>query len=1013
MLALVLASAWHALAADPVEPQAEVVRLTIAGDKPWQHLVVDDLDALRVGERRYLPLHRLLKLLNGQSSAQARHIRFQFEGGPPAALDLASSTLTSGGKQQVLSVIRAVSEITMADEVYLPDQIMAGLAAMPLEWREMEYAYHATVTRPLSIWKAPERPALLGIGRNLVPTDLPSRVGRSRPPSFSLDFIDLQVELGADLLQRHDEPTRLRLSGLQQTFWGQAFGGGYKLKLSQPGWTWDRRDGLQSSGMNTDAVLIEHFDWLYNWGRGELGLGDANTGFNDLVFPFVQFTGARISGVMGPGWDEALVGGDMSRIMAGRVATETFEGVAVVGSRIELIVNDRVIQADEVLTAEPQAPPGYGSWKFEDIRLPPGALNEVRIRVTEPDGSVRQIDRQVLGTTALLPAGATAYLGGIGARRDTQRLRAGGFIGGFRMLHGVTDQLTLGAVVAHQDRLHTFPTPDSDLPRASTHLGLEAFWQPTEPVMLIGDVGLSTTVDPDGGRRSDVASFLRANWHVTRDVVLGGSGFFYGPDYFNGQSDVPSDRMGLWLSAQWTGHRAVSLEAVGGWVRDQVAGGEDKALGVQFQSLSVRTHLLPRVAVDYGLDRLQPDDGSRAPLLHTVEVTATPLAGLDVTALWAEGDDVRLNNGRDDMFSGLNLPSIGLGQPEQRLVRARYALGPGCSVAAGYFQSAATERASVLCDVRTFNAPFLLIHTEVGRDLATYSWFFENRTDWLLDRAGDWRVGLRTTMQENEWAIGLYMTIEDQLIVHGGRVSRTASLSHDSGLYHGLINPDSSGGIHGRVFIDADADGVLDPGEPGFSGAHLFVDQLDEAVSNGDGYYICPRLNHTRQVKVWLDIATIPATYSLTHAMQEAEVKPRSLTTVNLGITPCHSITGRLVVAAGESVGYSPSGVRVLLRKAQTDEIITRSITASNGSYYLDDLRPGHYTLSLDSTTLPEGFTAAVPDGIIEIHPTSEAQVVQLPDVPLQAAPNGKPAPPAASLAPKVLLPTAPADAPQ
>ncbi|MFA7236121.1 MAG: hypothetical protein WC058_04575 [Phycisphaeraceae bacterium] len=1011
---LLLATVFCAGAEQAERPRTEVVQLSLIGTKPWQRTVVDDLDVLKVEGQRWLPLQRLAKLLAAKVEEKTEQTMYQFDGGPGATLDKRNGLLESPGLEQPIRVIFARSEITGGNEVYVPEGAMSHLLDLPLQWDEAGYAYRVETTRALGLWKTPERASMFRIGANLIPTNLPSVLPTAHPRSFSLDYVDVRMQLGADVARPGNAPEHVALSSLQQTFWGQLLGGGYKVQLSQPGVSWDRIQGLRVDEQITDPVRVEYFDWIYQWDRGEIGLGDANTGLNDLVFPFVQYTGLRVSGVAGEGWNEETLPDSFNRLEGAIIRPVPFAGVAPVGSTVDLFINGQRVNSTEVLTIDPTAPPGFGTWKFEDIRLPPGALNEVRVRVTEPSGVVTQIDRQVLGTNALLPRGGIVYLGSIGTARDVQRMRTGGFIGGGRVMYGLTDRLTIGTVLAYQDRLHWFADHATELPLRSAHAGFEAYWMPLDPLLIVAELATSSGDLPDGRSQDDLAAVIRTSWYPSRALSMATGLFYYGPHYFNGQTLSPTDRMGFWISGRWNAADWMSTEAAVGWAQDNLAGEQAQTLGVGFQSLTVRMYPLPQCRWSYELDRLEADNGEGTPLLHTFEFQSEPLPRWSITGLWAIGSDVVLQQS-SDFFAGLNLPGIGLGQTEQQWFRARYLLGPGHSVAAGYFRSQQYERVSMLHDFRTFDKPWLLFHTEIGRNLMTDSIYFENRSDWLFDRQGDWRCGVRAKYEEHEWAVGVYLAITDQLVLHEGGVLRTADIPSEYGVYRGLINPDNSGAIAGRVFIDINADGKPDADEPGLAGVRVMVENLDTAVTNKAGYYVVPRLSHRGELHVWVDLSSVPAIYTPTHAMQSAELRSRAVTTVNLGVTPSHAILGKIVMVHAEDQQAGVGGVRVILRRNTDGSIVTQSITAADGSYYLGDLRPGVYHIELDPETLPAGHDMPRLPAAVSIHPSAEpaevempACLLQAPDAPEQLTPLPRRTPNAPPAQPEILLPKIP-----
>jgi outer membrane usher protein FimD/PapC len=133
-------------------------------------------------------------------------------------------------------------------------------------------------------------------------------------------------------------------------------------------------------------MTLDQFEWIYTLPTSELAVGDWVFGVSELTFPILRMTGVRFSGVSG-------MFADASRGRAPGMGNsfgqpQIFEGSAANGSRVELILNDNLIQAQTVL---------LGTFRFDDVRLAPGTLNNVRIRITEPSGLERIVERNIFG----------------------------------------------------------------------------------------------------------------------------------------------------------------------------------------------------------------------------------------------------------------------------------------------------------------------------------------------------------------------------------------------------------------------------------------------------------------------------------------------------------------------------------------------------------------------------------------------------------------------------------------
>ena len=74
------------------------------------------------------------------------------------------------------------------------------------------------------------------------------------------------------------------------------------------------------------------------------------------------------------------------------------------------------------------------------------------------------------------------------------------------------------------------------------------------------------------------------------------------------------------------------------------------------------------------------------------------------------------------------------------------------------------------------------------------------------------------------------------------------------------------------------------------------------------------------------------------------------------------------------------AGVRVLIRD-ENDDVIVDSITASDGSFYFGDLKPGKYTLDVDAKTIPAGYVMLQMSKEINIESVDDYQEITLPPI--------------------------------
>jgi len=201
--------------------------------------------------------------------------------------------------------------------------------------------------------------------------------------------------------------------------------------------------------------------------------------------------------------------------------------------------------------------------------------------------------------------------------------------------------------------------------------------------------------------------------------------------------------------------------------------------------------------------------------------------------------------------------------------------------------------------------------------------------------------------------------------------------------------------VQGVVFVDANANALRDRDEGGLSGIRVRLGKLYAAVTDRDGYYILPGPREGRRARVYLELASLPAIYSPVHASQMAYVDAGAITEVNLAVTPLISVTGYVRAARADGTARPAPGMRVVLSDPDSGGFVADSVTASDGSYYLGDVRPGTYVIAVDPDGIPEGYKLQEAADAIRVLPRKDFQDIRGPDfllIPTRPRPS-RPAP--------------------
>lgn len=140
------------------------------------------------------------------------------------------------------------------------------------------------------------------------------------------------------------------------------------------------------------------------------------------------------------------------------------------------------------------------------------------------------------------------------------------------------------------------------------------------------------------------------------------------------------------------------------------------------------------------------------------------------------------------------------------------------------------------------------------------------------------------------------------------------------------------------------------------TGAMVVVDKNYHAVSDATGAYGIGRLTAgTHQVTI--DASTLPANVSYgSDSTRSVSVQNGSITDVDFVASELGSIAGTITYAPGLGAPYS-GGVNNAYVVAEPGD--HAAISDPDGSFLIDNLPPGTYSVSVDPETLDDGLTAA------------------------------------------------------
>jgi hypothetical protein len=999
--------------ADASETQTtrELVGFVVRGRSMVERLQVDDLDSIVTADgKRLLPLLRILHVFAVRVEEKANVFRFTPEGLGEEELDLKKKQLTVRGQTSPIELLEAVSEVTMKPDFYVSPEVLAKILDVELEWDNAMYEYHLQLARKVSLWKSAPGKSLLSIQAKYVEADLPEALpaaDRSRAP---LQLVELNwhpsytwQRAAADAHGEQSDLHVLKIGGPRETIWGSEGNGQYKVQVSQPNLLWSNNQGWRWENDEPYLAQVDWFEWVQRFQASELTVGDSVFGLSDLVYPVFSATGVRINGLLGWTPDELMADRSARGLQRYFGKSQIFQGTAPIGAEAELMLNGRTIDVQKVFPQADSAP-GMGVYRFEGIELPSGILNEVTIIIKEANGHEIRVEKSVMGTPQLVPQGRVAYLGIMGTKRerrveDKPLVDAGDFYGyttGGRVLYGVTDRLTVGAILAgEEDHYHrllenrqfTFNT--RPYPESSQHAGGTISYLPVDNLMLSGDAAASEGEGED--RYDDLAARMRTEYLPLQNLSIYSSLLNLGPHYFDGVEPEVSDRRGGEIGLSWKLHKNWALESGVGEIWDNLDGRLAETTQVNYENIGATTSVLPRSSVTARLHRLDVSTEEDTRFLTELGFRTTPAPHWGFFGQLFLGKELTV--AEDDRF----LTLLRLRYAPLHLRPAQYwALRRdlnGSNAISLIYNDAQFERSlSFVYDLNTNlrNHP-LRVRTEFIRELREepdgHDYGFRGRYEYLLDRMGYNSFGATAEYRHGVYSVLLYFNMTNLYSRHDGRFTNVNESRVRT----------TNGALHGRVFLDYNGNHCLDPNEPGVPKVKVCLGDTITAVTDKNGYYILPVPPLVSEVRVHLDVGTVPAIYTVTHGTQLAKVYRDSLTEVNLSLTPLISIVGRVVVAdanslhAGTVDPHTPdlratvlevadtnaitrpaSGVRVYLSDPQSNRLVTDSVTGDDGAYYLGDVKPGQYVLRIDAKTLSKKYKLLEQERTIQIQPTKE-----------------------------------------
>jgi hypothetical protein len=164
------------------------------------------------------------------------------------------------------------------------------------------------------------------------------------------------------------------------------------------------------------------------------------------------------------------------------------------------------------------------------------------------------------------------------------------------------------------------------------------------------------------------------------------------------------------------------------------------------------------------------------------------------------------------------------------------------------------------------------------------------------------------------------------------------------------------GTLAGPVFADLNGNGVLDPGERPVAGIIVSLDGGQLARSGPDGRYAFRNVIEGDH-NIGIAVEDLPVAYNPpARPFATARVERLKPGEHDFALILVGGLSGRVeqVLASGERVGFSGAIVTLLPAEFST-------YTDEEGSFSFANLPPGHYSVRLETESLPDGASAENP----------------------------------------------------
>lgn len=193
-----------------------------------------------------------------------------------------------------------------------------------------------------------------------------------------------------------------------------------------------------------------------------------------------------------------------------------------------------------------------------------------------------------------------------------------------------------------------------------------------------------------------------------------------------------------------------------------------------------------------------------------------------------------------------------------------------------------------------------------------------------------------TAVAQTEGGGGVVQTVQGALIYDPGQ--RRVTANPNPGLQRS--------GVAGVVFVDDNANGIQDPGEPGVAGVRVIVGSFATLTDSAGRYHVWD-VPAFEPVKVEVDTNTLDnPLYVPAFTSALLQPPPNAYRELNLPLVTGAVLEGRVTMDAGPV-----SQMTLVLTNVGNGKSVSVA-TFADGTFYLMGVKPGRYTLAVDPRDL-------------------------------------------------------------